>query len=160
MTIAKPDANFESGTSPQQLVAGRYRLLEQIGSGRLGDIYAAEDVGRLELGIEERVAVHDVATWTQLAERRDRPVLNQVALSPVGDLLAALDDTGALVLLRPATLEILTRVPSPDGGAPRAIAWSPDGTRVAVARRGTLGTEIWDIAHMRARLEALGLDWD
>ncbi len=58
MTIANPHAR-ENEPDPglQQLVAGRYRLLEPIGSGRLGDIFAAEDVGRRELGIDERAAV-------------------------------------------------------------------------------------------------------
>lgn len=57
MSIAKPRAENESESDMQRLVAGRYRLFEQIGSGRLGDIYAAEDIGRRALGIEERAAV-------------------------------------------------------------------------------------------------------
>ena len=57
MSIAKPRAENESDSDLQRLVAGRYRLFEQIGSGRLGDIYAAEDIGRRALGIEEHAAV-------------------------------------------------------------------------------------------------------
>jgi hypothetical protein len=58
MTIANPYAREnEPNHALQQLLAGRYRLIEPIGSGRLGDIFAAEDVGRRELGIDERAAV-------------------------------------------------------------------------------------------------------
>lgn len=108
----------------------------------------------------ERLAVHDVATWTQRAERQAPPTLHEAVLSPDGLLIAAADDAGAVLLLRPATLAIVARLASPDGGGPRGIAWSPDGRRLAVARRGRLGTEVWDVAYLRARLAALGLDWD
>ena len=41
----------------RRLVAGRYRLHAQIGRGRLGDIYEAEDEGYRELGVGGRVAL-------------------------------------------------------------------------------------------------------
>ena len=41
----------------RRLVAGRYRLRAQIGTGRLGDIYDADDEGYRELGVGGRVAV-------------------------------------------------------------------------------------------------------
>ena len=41
----------------RRLVAGRYRLHAQIGHGRLGDIYEAEDEGYRELGVGRRVAI-------------------------------------------------------------------------------------------------------
>ncbi|MDH3848005.1 MAG: protein kinase [Gammaproteobacteria bacterium] len=43
--------------SDRRLVAGRYRLRAQIGRGRLGDIYEAQDEGYRELGIGGRVAI-------------------------------------------------------------------------------------------------------
>ena len=43
--------------SDRRLVAGRYRLHAQIGHGRLGDIYEAEDEGYRELGVGSRVAI-------------------------------------------------------------------------------------------------------
>ena len=57
MTTAILGQQGTADPEPGQLVAGRYRLLEQIGHGRLGDIYEAEDIGRRELGISERVAL-------------------------------------------------------------------------------------------------------
>ncbi len=41
----------------RRLIAGRYRLRAQIGRGRLGDIYEAEDEGYRELGVGGRVAI-------------------------------------------------------------------------------------------------------
>ena len=41
----------------RHLVDGRYRLRARIGSGRLGDIYEADDEGYRELGIGDRVAI-------------------------------------------------------------------------------------------------------
>jgi hypothetical protein len=41
----------------RRLIAGRYRLRAQIGRGRLGDIYEAEDDGYRELGVGGRVAI-------------------------------------------------------------------------------------------------------
>lgn len=54
---------IEMGHQPQtvptsrQRVAGCYRLLARIGSGRLGDIFEAIDEGHHDLGVEYRVAV-------------------------------------------------------------------------------------------------------
>jgi hypothetical protein len=56
-------STLELGHEPQavqtdrRLVAGRYRLHAQIGHGRLGDIYEAEDEGYRELGVGRRVAI-------------------------------------------------------------------------------------------------------
>ena len=56
-------STLEIGHEPQavrtdrRLVAGRYRLHAQIGHGRLGDIYEADDEGYRELGVGRRVAI-------------------------------------------------------------------------------------------------------
>ena len=57
MATAKPSHESEPLAAPQHLVAGRFNLLAQIGRGRLGDIYEAEDIGRRQLGITEHAAV-------------------------------------------------------------------------------------------------------
>ena len=61
MATAKPSHEPETAAESQQLFAGRFRLSTQIGRGRLGDIYEAEDVGRRELGIAEHAAVQVLA---------------------------------------------------------------------------------------------------
>ena len=45
----------------QQLVAGRYRLQERIGSGRLGDIFSAIDQNYEALGVDQYVAIQIVS---------------------------------------------------------------------------------------------------
>ena len=52
LTGAQPDNQQE-----QQLVAGRYRLDRRIGSGRLGDIFAAIDEDYQAFGVAQHVAV-------------------------------------------------------------------------------------------------------
>jgi len=50
----------------RRLVAGRYRLGARIGTGRLGDIYDADDEGYRELGVGGRVAVQLLPDRTAL----------------------------------------------------------------------------------------------
>ena len=57
MTRLELDHEQQAVRSDRRLVAGRYRLHEQIGRGRLGDIYEAEDEGYRELGVGSRVAI-------------------------------------------------------------------------------------------------------
>jgi hypothetical protein len=47
--------------SDQRLVAGRYRLQERIGSGRLGDIFSAVNEDYESLGVEQHVAIQIVS---------------------------------------------------------------------------------------------------
>ena len=57
--MTTPELGHEQQTvqTDRHLVAGRYRLHAQIGRGRLGDIYEADDEGYRELGVGGRVAV-------------------------------------------------------------------------------------------------------
>ena len=57
MTTLELGHEKQAVQSDRRLVAGRYRLHGQIGSGRLGDIYEAEDEGYRELGVGRRVAI-------------------------------------------------------------------------------------------------------
>lgn len=57
---ARPGRAMDDGTAPYtdaRRIAGRYRLSERIGRGRLGDIYEAVDEASGELGVERRVAI-------------------------------------------------------------------------------------------------------
>ena len=57
MTTVELGHEQQAVQSDRRLVAGRYRLHGQIGSGRLGHIYEAEDEGYRELGVGRRVAI-------------------------------------------------------------------------------------------------------
>jgi hypothetical protein len=57
MTTLELGHEQQAVQSNRRLIAGRYRLRAQIGRGRLGDIYEAEDEGYRELGVGGRVAI-------------------------------------------------------------------------------------------------------
>jgi serine/threonine protein kinase len=57
MTTLELGHEQQAVQSDRRLVAGRYRLRAQIGGGRLGDIYEADDESYRELGVGGRVAV-------------------------------------------------------------------------------------------------------
>ncbi len=57
MTTLELGHEQQAVQSDRRLVAGRFRLHAQIGRGRLGDIYDAEDEGYRELGVGSRVAI-------------------------------------------------------------------------------------------------------
>lgn len=57
MTTLELGHEQQAVQSDRRLVAGRYRLRAQIGRGRLGEIYEAEDEGYRELGVGRRVAI-------------------------------------------------------------------------------------------------------
>lgn len=57
MTIAELSQEDGAVQKDQRLVAGRYRLRERIGHGRLGEIYRADDESYRELGVEQQVAI-------------------------------------------------------------------------------------------------------
>ena len=55
---ARPTRATDDGTAENaRRIAGRYRLSERIGRGRLGDIYEAVDETSGDLGVERRVAI-------------------------------------------------------------------------------------------------------
>jgi serine/threonine protein kinase len=57
MTTAELGHENQTIQPDRHLVAGRYRLHERIGHGRLGDIYEGTDEGYKELGVGQHVAV-------------------------------------------------------------------------------------------------------
>lgn len=57
MKIVELDHQKQTDPTVRQRVAGCYRILTRIGSGRLGDIFEAIDEGHHDLGVEYRVAI-------------------------------------------------------------------------------------------------------
>jgi WD40 repeat protein len=81
-----------------------------------------------------------------------------VAVSPDGKLIA-INSSRSLVQLRDArTGEEIATLESPSRQAVSSLAFSPDGTRLAVAQqRQTF--HVWDLPALRRDLAAFGLDW-
>ena len=57
MTTAEPSHEQQTDLTDRRLVAGRYRLLERVGRGRLGEIHEADDDQHRDLAVERRVAI-------------------------------------------------------------------------------------------------------
>lgn len=57
MTTAKLENNAHRSEEDRHLIAGRYRTLDRIGHGRLGEIFAATDGCYEEIGVEQHLAI-------------------------------------------------------------------------------------------------------
>ena len=57
MTTTEPSHEQQTDLTDRRLVAGRYRLLERVGRGRLGEIHEADDDQLRDLDVERRVAI-------------------------------------------------------------------------------------------------------
>ena len=76
MTTAELGHEQQTDKTDQHLVASRYRLLARVGSGRLGEIYEADDDGHRDLGVERRVAIQLLPDRITL----DRGLFNKLKL--------------------------------------------------------------------------------
>ncbi len=87
--------------------------------------------------------------------------VDALAFQPDGRLLASGSRDGTIRLWRPVGKNwsevLMLRTP---GSPVRRLRFSPDGTKLAVLFRSETAVRIWDIASLRIRLAAMGLDWD
>jgi len=80
------------------------------------------------------------------------------ALSRDGRWLAATQRNQEVVLIELATGRIVASLNGPGEGSILALAFSPDGNTLVIARdRGDL--QIWPLPTLRAELGKLGLNW-
>jgi WD40 repeat protein len=124
------------------------------------------DSRRLVIVTAGRVEVREVGTWNEVpALAKNTSGFTAVAYSPDMRLLALTQQEDILLLDANTGEEIATLTPprkidlrsdSPEGTA--AIAFSPDGTQLAVGSRGGL-IFLWDLGMIREQLAAMNLDW-
>ncbi|HEV3165887.1 MAG TPA: serine/threonine-protein kinase [Isosphaeraceae bacterium] len=90
------------------------------------------------------------------------PIVAGVAVSFTGDdqLLAVAEVDGTIRLLRPETGRELARFEPPDQDGVYWLAFSPDGTRLAVSCPRDETNYVWDLRLIRRELRELGLDFD
>jgi WD40 repeat protein len=65
-------------------------------------------------------------------------------------------------LIDPSRGQELATLEAPDAQAVTALCFSPDGSRLAVAR-GDIGShviQLWDLRLVRRQLRAMRLDWN
>jgi tetratricopeptide (TPR) repeat protein len=82
-----------------------------------------------------------------------------VAFSRDGQLLAILPTPQEVRLLDPNTGLELATLTAPDRHMILGLCFSPDGCQLAAGTQHSL-VQLWDLRTIRARLAALGLDWD
>jgi hypothetical protein len=85
-------------------------------------------------------------------------VAGHVGFSDDGRLVAVPRATHLVGLLETRTWKELATLEAPQRRQPLGIAFSPDGTRLAVAHIDT-AVHLWDLGAIRRRLAALGLAW-
>jgi WD40 repeat protein len=90
------------------------------------------------------------------------PIVGGVAVSFTGDdqLLAVAEVDGTIRLLLPETGRELARFEPPDQDRVYWLAFSPDGTRLAVSCPPDETKYVWDLRLIRGGLRELGLDFD
>jgi eukaryotic-like serine/threonine-protein kinase len=101
-----------------------------------------------------------VGSWEPgpvIPRRTARPVA--VEFSPGGEVVLVRDDPPKLLDAATGTELATLEAPRDQGGGCRDAAFSPDGTRLAIAT-GNHTVHLWDLRALRRGLAAVGLDWD
>ncbi len=98
------------------------------------------------------------ASYPALLREKADTVPGRVVVSPDGSLVAASTGSTHLTLLDGRTLRPLASLDSPLTPFDFSMAFSPDGSQLAVAG-GVSRVMLWDIAWLRAELTRRGLGW-
>lgn len=80
------------------------------------------------------------------------------ACAPDGSLIAAADTGTTFLLLRPADGSVIARVEHHLTGVIGDLSFSRDSRRLLVTETNNIA-RVWDLAHVRAQLAELQLDW-
>lgn len=102
------------------------------------------------------VYVFEVGTWAE----RWRGDGQACAFAPDGQLLAVGEGRGVIRLRAVADGHEVARLEVPDQTRLLPNCFSPDGGRLVASGFDDRQIYIWDLRHLRAGLEAEGLDWD
>jgi WD40 repeat protein len=99
-------------------------------------------------GTQWGLRVYDARTGRQLRQVEEEPRTRRVAWSPDGALLAAVEAPGHPCIYDAANCELMYEYAghpeaSPWRGSAVAVAWSPDGVRVATASPEPPAVHIW-----------------
>jgi WD40 repeat protein len=159
-------ANPESGRLPTGLVhvvdTATHKVLRTLPAKGVTAVAFSPDDKWLAIGGFQEYWLLDTRSW-QCADpvHRDRatdlPAV--LALSPDSRLLAIAWSARAIQLIEPSTSRQVATLESPEPGIINALAFSPDGTQLAVGRRDHI-IALWDLRLIRKELASMKLDWD
>jgi Tfp pilus assembly protein PilF len=98
--------------------------------------------------------------WKPGTWREVRRIDGGLMFSPDGRILVAVDPGRVIHLVEAATGRTLARLASPDLCEVHAVAFSPDGARMAIVSNDGPAVHVWDLRRIRRYLVGEGLDWD
>jgi serine/threonine protein kinase/WD40 repeat protein/tetratricopeptide (TPR) repeat protein len=131
--------------------------------GNAGVVFSP-DSGWLLTGTGREFRLWRAGTWEPgpvIAREGAGDVPGPAAFSPDGSLLAVAASRSRVELLDPRGLELLARLQGPLSPTLANLRFSPDGSTLAVQPESEReGIRFWDLHRIRARLAALGLDWE
>jgi len=117
-----------------------------------------------ELIVARESEFHFLKVETLESSRRLRREIGQdpgeVAFSPDGKLMAMQMSPAVLHLKEVATGRTVAQLEDPFRDRSDAITFSHDGTQLVVVSTYAAAVHVWDLRAIRARLKAMGLDWD
>ncbi len=114
------------------------RTLQQSGSGLVLSVIWHSDSRKLASGgFDQPIVVWDTTTGQALLTFHEPlPRYTDLAWSPDGTRLAAVNDGGIFNIWDATAGQLLTTIPSP--GFSYAVAWSPDGSKIATGAYSTI----------------------
>jgi serine/threonine protein kinase/WD40 repeat protein/tetratricopeptide (TPR) repeat protein len=160
--LRSPDGKWAVAASGDGVTVWDTRSGERVRDlTRAGGIISFSPDGKwLVTGSQEDYAFWQVGSW-QPRHRipREQRNLPSVAFTPDGKLVALACTLWDIRIVHPATGRDVASLASPEPRPMANFAFSPDGTRLAVATRCNF-LEVWDLRAVRRQLAAIGLDWD
>jgi hypothetical protein len=104
----------------------------------------------------------EVGSWRKIKTfpREYCPYPGMAVFSADGRMMALELSSAIISLMDVETGETLAKLEDPYRDRPGWMSFTPDGTRLVVASTYAKTIHVWDLHLIRARLEALDLDWD
>jgi len=106
----------------------------------------------------ERLSFRRVGSW-EIERTIPMIAVGAMSISPDGELLAITETRGAVRLIDLPSLRTLAVLEPPGTEWAGELAFSPDGTTLAVMTSGAHVVQLWDLRRLRGELAAIKLDW-
>jgi serine/threonine protein kinase/WD40 repeat protein len=137
------------GTLVKDLEAGNYG----------GGLFSPDGKWLVTSSVGEGTDLREIGTW-KIRHHLSKERSSGLAFAQDSSLLAVSYGGGTIVLIHPASGRELTRLPAPNSLPNGGMAFSADGSWLAVTCYNHHNVQVWDLRAIRARLRALKLDWD
>jgi len=132
-------------------------IFQGVGSG----VAFSPDNRWLAVGGPTEYRLYKTGTWELgpvIARPEEFALLKPLAFAHDGRVLAIALTPRLVQLIDPDTGQELASLSVPSGGAVNGLAFSPDGSQLAVAVQWNV-INIWDLRSIRRQLADIGLDW-